>query len=129
MRYIFLVIMLFVINGCSSWSTSNVKNTEANTETVSKAATEEIDPASILITDEDISDREYKIIGDIEVTVRKTTIFNKDPTPEMVEDKLRLKAAELGADAVILVRYGDVGVSLISWGALNGKGRAIQFVE
>ena len=76
---------------------------------------------------DDITDRSYRVIGDIEVTVNKTTIFHPDPTPELVDQKLREKAAELGADAVILVRYGTVGVSLISWGSLDGKGRAITF--
>ncbi len=61
------------------------------------------------------------------MTVNKTTLFHPDPTPELVDQKLRDKAAELGADAVILVRYGTVGVSLISWGSLDGKGRAIIF--
>lgn len=129
MRYVLLIILFFILSGCSSWSTTNVKNTEAEDEVTATKTTEAKDPSSILVTEEDITDRKYTILGDIEVTVRKTTIFNKDPTPEMVEDKLRLKAAEIGADAVILVRYGDVGVSLISWGALNGKGRAITFVE
>jgi uncharacterized protein YbjQ (UPF0145 family) len=40
---------------------------------------------------------------------------------------LRAEAAKLGADAVIQVRYGNVGVSLMSWGSLDGKGRAIVF--
>ena len=36
---------------------------------------------------------------------------------------------ELGADAVILIRYGTVGVSVFSWGSLSGQGRAIYFVQ
>lgn len=34
----------------------------------------------------------------------------------------------MGADAVALVRYGDVGISMMSWGSLEGKGRAVKFV-
>ena len=74
-------------------------------------------------------DRRYASLGDVTVTVNKTTIFNADPTREMVNDKLREKAAELGADAVILVRYGSGGISLMSWGSLEGKGRAIKFAN
>ena len=133
MRLTALLIILLFLTGCGSWSSTNVKNAESTESTATKneavTTKKENDPTLILITEEDVSDRKYKILGDIEVTVRKTTIFHKDPTPEMVEEKLRLKAAEMGADAIILVRYGDVGVSLMSWGALNGKGRAIEFVE
>ena len=135
MRIVFLIILLFNLSGCGpTWSTTNVKNDNpAESDSVKESAQneikKEIDPASILVTEEDISDRKYKILGDIEVTVRKTTIFHKDPTPEMAEEKLRAKGAELGADAIILVRHGEVGVSFWSWGALNSKGRAIAFIE
>ena len=47
----------------------------------------------------------------------------------MVNEKLREKASELGADAVILVRYGNGGMSLMSWGSLEGKGRAIKYTK
>lgn len=67
------------------------------------------------------------MLADIEATVNKTTIFHDDPTPQLVNEKLREEAAKLGADAVILVRYGTVGVSLMSWGSLDGKGRAVVF--
>ena len=85
--------------------------------------------SSILVTEEDILDREYTSLGDIEVSVSKTTIFNKDPSNEKIDEELKREAAKLGADAVILVRYGTVGVSAFSWGKLDGKGRAIKFVE
>ena len=81
------------------------------------------------MTTEDIQDRPYKVIGDIVASVSKTTIFNADPTHEMVDQELREEAAEAGADAVILIRYGTVGVSFASWGTLEGRGRAIRFIE
>ena len=82
-----------------------------------------------MITDSDVVDRRYASLGDISVTVNKTTIFHPEPTRELVNDKLREKAAELGADAVILVRYGNGGISLMSWGSLEGKGRAVKFAQ
>ena len=85
--------------------------------------------SSILVTEEDILDREYTSLGDIEVSVSKTTIFNKDPSNEMIDEELKREAAKVGADAVVLVRYGTVGVSGFSWGKLDGKGPAIKFVE
>ena len=75
----------------------------------------------------DITDRKYVSLGDIEVTVKKWTIFDKDPTPALVDDALRAKAAQMGADAVILVRYGTVGIGFWSWGQLDGQGRAVVF--
>jgi uncharacterized protein YbjQ (UPF0145 family) len=78
-----------------------------------------------LITEGDLKEP-YTVIKDIKVTVNKTTVFNADPTKEQVNDKLRKDAAKLGADAVILVRYGTVGVSPMSWGSLSGSGRAVS---
>jgi len=54
-------------------------------------------------------------------------LFHADPTKEMVNKKLKEEAAKLGADAVTHVRYGTVGISMMSWGRLDGKGRAVQF--
>ncbi len=84
-------------------------------------------PADVVVTPNDITDRKYVSLGDIEVTVKKWTIFDKDPTPALVDDALRAKAAQMGADAVILVRYGTVGIGFTSWGQLDGQGRAIVF--
>ncbi len=85
--------------------------------------------ADVILTENDITDRAYRVLGDIEVTVNKTTIFHRDPTRELVALKLREKAAELNADAVILVRYGTIGMSMMSWGSLDGRGRAIAFTN
>ena len=68
-------------------------------------------------------------LGDISVSVNKTTVFNADPTREQINSKLKEKAASLGADAVILVRYGKGGIGLMTWGHLEGKGRAIKFIS
>lgn len=69
------------------------------------------------------------MLGDISVMVNKTTLFHPDPTREMVTEKLKEKASEMGADAVVLARYGKGGISLMSWGSLEGKGRAVKFDE
>ena len=82
----------------------------------------------MLITEEDLA-RPYQAIGDITAEVNKTTVFHPPPTREMVVQKPREKGAELGADAVILVRYGTVGISPLSWGTLEGKGRAVEYTE
>ena len=81
----------------------------------------------IQIVEGDVTDRSYKSLGDVSATVNKTTLFNADPTREMVNNRLKAEAAKLGADAVIQVRYGTVGMGLVSWGSLDGKGRAIAY--
>ena len=85
------------------------------------------DPARLLVTEKDITNRKYHALGDIQVTVSKYTIFDDDPTPARVDEALRVKAAEMGADAVILVRYGALGIGVWSWGTLDGNGRAVAY--
>jgi hypothetical protein len=63
------------------------------------------------------------------VIVNKTTLFHPDPTPALVDKELKKEAAKLCADAVVLLRYGTVGVSFLSWGSLDGRGRALKFVK
>lgn len=112
---------LMMLGGCADgWSTSNVART-------AEPRRDARPPAEIEIFEGDVADRAYKSLGDVSVTVNKTTLFNADPTREMVNQRLRNEAAKMGADAVIQVRYGTVGISLLSWGSLDGKGRAIVF--
>ncbi len=119
--------LLFIVTGCATWSNSEVTKEGKAVDVASVSDSKKKDPAKIVLTEGDITDRTYRVIGDIEVTVNKTTIFNADPTPEMVDQALKEKASEIGADAVIFVRHGSVGVSFFSWGALEGKGRAVAF--
>lgn len=114
------------LGGCAEgWSTSQVSNQPP--AAVAAAARQATPIDKIQVMEGDITDRPYKSLGEISVTVNKTTIFNADPTRQMVDQRLREKASTLGADAVIQVRYGTVGIALMSWGALDGKGRAIAF--
>ena len=127
MQIILTALLAASLTGCATWSTSSVDSKSADTAVSTQA--KKTPPSSVVITDKDIPDRKYQSLGDITATVNKTTIFNADPTQEMVNEKLREKASELGADAVILVRYGNGGMSLMSWGSLEGKGRAVKFVQ
>lgn len=110
------------VSGCSTWSFGEVTNVPPASSEAKQAS-----PERIVLTEGDISDRPYTVLGDISVTVNKTTIFHSDPTKDMVNEKLKEEAAKLGADAVTHVRYGTVGISMMSWGSLDGKGRAVQF--
>jgi hypothetical protein len=111
-----------LLGACADgWATTQV------TPTAAAAGRARTPVDKIQIIEGDVTDRPYKSLGDVSVTINKTTLFNADPTREMVNNRLRAEAAKLGADAVIQVRYGTVGMGLVSWGSLDGKGRAIAY--
>lgn len=120
--YLIAVASGLLVTGCSTWSAGKVTNVRPTTHEV-----KQVFPERVILTEGDISDRPYTVLGDISVTVNKTTIFHSDPTKEMVNESLRKEAAKFGADAVTHVRYGTVGIAMMSWGSLDGKGRAVQF--
>lgn len=128
-KLIFTLIIAASVSGCATWSTSSVDNKNLLSEASTQEAVSKKEPSQIYLTDQDVVDREYKSLGDITVRVNKTTIFHPNPTRDMVNEKLQKEASELGADAVILIRYGDGGISLMSWGSLEGKGRAIKYIK
>jgi hypothetical protein len=123
-RLLIAITSAAILSGCATWSSSNITNAQQPPQEIKQTPQEKI-----LLTEGDFADRPYKVLSDLSVTVNKTTIFHADPTKEMVNTKLKEEAAKLGADAVTHVRYGTVGVSMMSWGSLDGKGRAVQFTR
>ena len=63
------------------------------------------------------------------VGLNKLTIFHPDPTREQAAQRLREEAAKLGADAVINVEIGEVGLGLLSWATRDARGQAIRFTR
>lgn len=125
-KLLMAILVSAALTACAGqWGNAEVTPASGTTA----AAVAPTDPATITLTEDDITDRQYKVLADLEVTANKTTLFNKDPTPADIDRRLRDEAAKLGADAVILVRYGTVGISLFSWGSLDGQGRAVKFVN
>lgn len=127
-RSVSLIFAALLLASCGTRTESSVKPT---IDTAQAAAIKQsAKPVqNVIVTENDIADRPYVAIADVEVTVKKWTIFDADPTREMVADALRKKAAEMGADAVVLARYGTVGIGLFTWGAMDGQGRAIVFKQ
>jgi len=115
----FLFTGILFFSGCSSWSTSSVDKKENTKYQPTK-------PDLIKIYQGDL-EKKYESLGEVSVSVHKTTLFHPDPTRELVDQKLKENAAQLGADAVINVKYGTVSVSLWSYGTLEGSGKAIKF--
>lgn len=76
----------------------------------------------------DITDRKYEVIGDIETSVRKATLFSKAPSQDKIYKELWERAEKMGADAVVKASYGDAHVTAMSWGASKARGVAVRFV-
>jgi len=125
--YVPVLLAALFVSGCQTWSSANMDLKDGQTKAEAAEEAPKKSPKDVIVSTNDITNRPYTVLGDIDVTVNKTTIFHADPTKEAVNKKLQEEAASIGADAVILVRYGSVSVSIVSWGSLDGKGRAIVF--
>jgi len=128
-----LVGAAFVLAACTPPARTLVTVAEpgqlaAETKTEVKSDRKATEPKNVILTREDITDRAYKAIADIKVVVRR--LFLPDPDPTQAEaDLIQTTAAALGADAVVLVRYGSSGITLTTWGTLESQGRAVYFTE
>ncbi|UVO50154.1 hypothetical protein M0208_06330 [Sphingomonas sp. SUN019] len=76
----------------------------------------------------DITDRPYKVLGEVKAGVRKATMFSKSPSQEKIYRELWERGQKLGADAVIKANYGNAHVTAVSWGKTNATGTAIKFL-
>jgi ABC-type Fe3+-hydroxamate transport system substrate-binding protein len=126
-KVILTLFLAFGLAACGTRSSSSVSPVTGSSASAKPVALPAKPVTEVIVTENDIADRRYRSIGDVEVTVSKWTIFDADPTREKVNEALKEKAAALGADAVILVRYGTVGMGVFTWGKLEGSGRAIVF--
>ena len=122
-RLCLLIVTAFILSGCGTRSSASV--TSSNDVTSAKSATKSA--SQVIVSEADITNKPYESLGDIKVTVSKWTIFDSDPTREKVAEALKEKAASMGADAVVLVRYGTLGIGFTSWGQMEGNGRAVIF--
>ena len=121
---VFGLVATLAVAGCATWETTSlpkdVKNQEISADT---------DPSQIQVTESDLSGRSYTRLGDLEVTVNKTTALHPNPTREQVIEKLRIDAAKLGANAVISTQISDVQISAFSWGSRKGTGTAVRLAQ
>ena len=81
----------------------------------------------IIVTDRDISDRPYRVLGQVFVRAKKVGVFDRPPVEEKVDILLKARAAELGADAVINVWRERGGVTIFNFGYMDGIGTAVAF--
>lgn len=122
-----VAVLGLTVGACSTWATSTVKLSAGGPASAAAPAHQAPAAPDIVVTAGDFPNRPYDVLGDIEATVNKTMAFFPDPTPADIDAKLREQAAAMGADAVILVKYGNVAMSWVSYGSLDGSGRAVRF--
>jgi hypothetical protein len=86
-----------------------------------------VDESNVVVTEADDEHSPYDVVADIMVHGRQITAFGDVPTREKLKRRMRTEAALLGADAVVLVRFGGNGIGPFSWNELEGRGRAIRY--
>jgi hypothetical protein len=80
------------------------------------------------VTAGDVTDRPYRVLGEVHASVRKATVFSHAPSQAHVYGELWERAERLHADAVIHASYGDSHITAMSWGARTATGQAIKFL-
>jgi len=114
------MIVASFASGCASYRTDS--NITAEPAPGASSSTK------VLISEDSLPNRKYKALGPIEVSVKKLTLFHKDPTKEQANEALIEKARAIGADAVVNVTY-ESGVGLTTWGYIDAKGTGVKLAE
>jgi hypothetical protein len=85
-------------------------------------------PESIMITEGEIKDRPFYVIGDISVVVKKVPFLDNGPLRVKANNALKEEAAKMGADAVTHMHYDASGLTFAGFtGHVTVSGKAIGF--
>ena len=110
-------VSTLIISGCSTYrASSNVKVPESTTTQKN---------TNVLVTEGSMPSDKYTAISPLKVSVKKLTLFDKDPTKEMANEELKKSAKAIGADAVINVKYKS-GVGFTTWGYIDANGLGVK---
>ncbi|MGB5723662.1 MAG: hypothetical protein WBM39_04550 [Parasphingorhabdus sp.] len=100
----------------SAAAAQNVENTSSYEWVMSQ---------EVPVTDGDITDRPYRVVGQLTKKVRRLTIFSKHSSPQKVYRELWEKARnKYKADAVIFADFGQAGRI-----QREARGTAIRFLK
>lgn len=99
----------------------------ASAQTIVAAAPHTSNVDGFIVTEGDITDRPYIELSTVTVKAGKFSWVSRNPDRSDVDAKLRVKARQLGADAVVRVVYSPTGASLMSWGGIKAEGVAIKY--
>lgn len=114
------LLVVTLTTGCASYRTSSNVSSDAAAGLPAGA--------KVLIAEDALSNRKYKEIGLVEVSIKKLTVFHKDPTKELANEALSEKARAIGADAVINVQYKS-GVGFTTWGYIDASGTGVKLAD
>lgn len=109
-----LSILALGITGCSYRNDSGVSIPD-NLNAMSAS--------NVLVTEDSLNDKNCVTIKEIDTSVKKLTVFHKDPTKEQANFVLAEQAKKIDANAVRNVKYSS-GVGLTTWGYMDAKGDA-----
>lgn len=120
-NHIILLLGALSLAGCSTYRvTSNIPAGTVSEQPVSGPV--------MLLEGEPTGERPFHELGPIEVSVRKGSPFVATPDRNEANRALRQKARDMGAEAVIRIRY-ESGFDVISWGHIQASGIAIRFTD
>jgi hypothetical protein len=107
--------------GCSSEASLG-----ANLQYATLRVPYQTSPEAIAVYTTDI-DMPYDVLGDVEVTLRQRSAFGEMPTKDKAVRELQQQAGRIGAHAIIMLSFGELGMSWWSYNELKGHGRAVRF--
>jgi uncharacterized protein YbjQ (UPF0145 family) len=81
----------------------------------------------IALSEQDIPGRPYQIVSEISSEVHPTSMFPKKSARDLLNEDLRAKAARLGADAVIQIKYTSSNPMFSKKGS-TAVGKAVKFI-
>ncbi len=125
-----LILFVALFSGCSMSFNYTFWSQKAPEPTAPVVKEMKIAPATpLLMYEMDITDRPYKSLGEIKVSLSKLNPWGKEPTKEEAEAKLKEEGLKKGADALIFVRYEKVGFSYNRWSGIEAKAHAVKFTR
>ena len=125
MRFAIPALLLFILAGCAT-DPPRVAGSIARGEPT--PGPQRVTAANMPVSTGPTT-RPARVLEDMTATARQWTVFGKKPTRADVDADLAKRAAELNADAVVNIRYGEQGTGVISWSQISGTGQAIEYVR
>lgn len=117
-----VILAMVVSGGCATYRVNSNLDRESVAVPPPALAT------AVLLSEDELPNRKFRELGPVEVSVKKLTIFNADPTREQANGALVEKARSMGADAVIRIKY-TTGIGLTTWGYIDAKGTGVKLME
>ncbi|MEY4239230.1 MAG: hypothetical protein RL339_1831 [Pseudomonadota bacterium] len=76
----------------------------------------------------DVTNRPYRVVGQVTKQLRKLSAFSKTPDFQAVQKELWERARKLNADAVVKAQWGESNNPTWTFAATEARGVAIKFL-